>query len=301
MRRWLVFLASLAGLLGANGAAPAQAEDSRSFGLPGGLPEGWSVLDDNAAPHPSPRPSQRGHFDLGPNGFRLTPDQGAGGDRTRPDSLTGSSRPPARAGETPDAGASKSPAARIEEQKRAETQKRAENLKRAMAPQQSPAAARQRVLDELFARLRAAADIDEAKGVAAAIERVWLQSRSDTANLLMQRVLVSLKDQNYPIALALLDKIVALEPDWAEAWNQRATTRFLAGDADGAMADIGQVVRLEPRHFGALAGMGMILQRAGFDKRALQMFNMALAIYPLQPELRRTVEKLTLDIEGRDI
>lgn len=170
-----------------------------------------------------------------------------------------------------------------------------------MAPQQSPAAARQRVLDELFARLRAAADIDEAKSVAAAIERVWLQSRSDTANLLMQRALVSLKDQNYPIALALLDKIVALEPDWAEAWNQRATTRFLAGDADGAMADIGQVVRLEPRHFGALAGMGMILQRAGFDKRALQMFNMALAIYPLQPELRTTVEKLTLDVEGRDI
>ena len=55
------------------------------------------------------------------------------------------------------------------------------------------------------------------------------------------------------------------------------------------------------RHFGALTGMGMILQREGFDKRALEVFNQALAIYPLAPEIKKLVEKLTHEVEGRDI
>jgi hypothetical protein len=64
------------------------------------------------------------------------------------------------------------------------------------------------------------------------------------------------------------------------AWNQRATTRFLTGDS-GAMADITRVMKLEPRHFGTLAGMGMILQGAGLAKSALEIFKKALGIYPL--------------------
>jgi tetratricopeptide (TPR) repeat protein len=92
-----------------------------------------------------------------------------------------------------------------------------------------------------------------------------------------------------------------LEPDWSEAWNQRATTRFLTGDTDGAMADIDRVIKLEPRHFGALAGMGMILQGAGLEKSALEIFKKALGIYPLEPDIQKLVEKLTLEIEGQDI
>jgi tetratricopeptide (TPR) repeat protein len=107
--------------------------------------------------------------------------------------------------------------------------------------------------------------------------------------------------QQYPLALSLFDKLVALEPDWAEAWNQRATTRFLTGDTDGAMADIDRVIKLEPRHFGALAGMGMILQGAGLEKSALEIFKKALGIYPLEPDIQKLVEKLTLEIEGQDI
>jgi tetratricopeptide (TPR) repeat protein len=99
----------------------------------------------------------------------------------------------------------------------------------------------------------------------------------------------------------LLDRLVALEPNWAEAWNQRATVRFLAEDFDGSMADIDKVLKLEPRHFGALTGMGVILQREGLDKRALEVFNRALEIYPAQSDLKDSVDKLTLDVNGRDI
>jgi tetratricopeptide (TPR) repeat protein len=160
---------------------------------------------------------------------------------------------------------------------------------------------RKQMLDALFVRLRNAGDPGDAQRIAASIERVWLQSDSDTANLLMQRATVSMQVRQYPLALSLFDKLVALEPDWAEAWNQRATTRFLAGDNDGAMADINQVLKLEPRHFGALAGMGMILQGAGLGKSALEIFKKALGIYPLAPEIQRLVEKLTREIEGEDI
>jgi tetratricopeptide (TPR) repeat protein len=177
----------------------------------------------------------------------------------------------------------------------------AKQLKQALAPKPALEAIRKQMLDRLFDRLRNAGDPGDAQRIAATIARVWLQSDSDTANLLMQRAMVSMQAQQYPLALSLFDKLVALEPDWAEAWNQRATTRFLTGDTDGAMADIDRVIKLEPRHFGALAGMGMILQGAGLEKSALEIFKKALGIYPLEPDIQKLVEKLTLEIEGQDI
>lgn len=177
----------------------------------------------------------------------------------------------------------------------------AEQLKKALAPKPPPEAVRQQTLDALFERLRKASQQEDAQHIATSIQQIWLQSYSDTANLLMQRATASLQEGQFPVALSLYDKLIELEPGWAEAWNQRAVTRFLTGDTDGAMADIGQVVKLEPRHFGALAGMGMILQGAGLDKGALEVFNKVLVIYPLDPDVQKLVEKLTLEVEGRDI
>jgi tetratricopeptide (TPR) repeat protein len=177
----------------------------------------------------------------------------------------------------------------------------AKQLKQALAPKPAPEALRKQLLETLFVRLRNAGEQGDAQRIAASIARVWLQSDSDTANLVMQRAMVSMQARQYPLALSLFDKLVAVEPDWAEAWNQRATTRFLTGDTDGAMADIDRVIKLEPRHFGALAGMGMILQGAGLEKSALEIFKKALGIYPLQPDIQKLVEKLTLEVEGQDI
>jgi len=177
----------------------------------------------------------------------------------------------------------------------------AEQLKKALAPKPTPEAARKKILDALFERLRQASDPKDAQHIAESIESLWLQSQSVTANLLMQRVTASVMAEQYPLALSLLDRLVALAPDWAEAWNQRATTRFLTGDTDGAMADIDQVIKLEPRHFGALAGMGMILRGAGLNKSALEIFNKVLGIYPLEADIRKLTEKLTLEVEGQDI
>jgi tetratricopeptide (TPR) repeat protein len=178
---------------------------------------------------------------------------------------------------------------------------KAEALRKAMAPHPSRTAQREQMLETLFKRLAAASDPDEAKIVAAAIQHIWARSQSDTADLLMDRASAAMMARQYPLALELFNKIVALQPTWAEAWNKRATLRFLADDLDGSMADIKEVLKLEPRHFGALAGMGMILHKEGYDKGALAVFRKALAIYPQQPDMQTTVDKLALEVEGRDI
>jgi tetratricopeptide (TPR) repeat protein len=162
-------------------------------------------------------------------------------------------------------------------------------------------AQRANVLDELFKRLAMTSDADEGKGIAGAIERVWLRSGSDTADLLMSRAVAAVQGKDLPLALELLDKVVAVEPNWAEAWNKRATARFMANDLTGAMADIDHVLKLEPRHFGALSGMGFILEREGLDKRALEIFRHVLTIYPGLPDIKKIVDKLVPEVEGRDI
>jgi Flp pilus assembly protein TadD len=174
-------------------------------------------------------------------------------------------------------------------------------LKQARAPHATHAALRAQALDDLFKRLASASDADEATGVAAAIERVWMESDSDTAGLLMSRALTAQDAGHLPLALMLYDKVLTLAPGWAEAWDKRATTRFLGDDLEGAMADLRKTLQLEPRHFSALVAMGFIFERQGQDRHALDAFRKALALNPQQPEIKAIVDKLQVEVEGRDI
>jgi len=171
----------------------------------------------------------------------------------------------------------------------------------APAPAKPTLQTRAQMLDELFTRLARSTDTDEAKGIAGAIERVWMHSGSDTADLLMRRAMSALNGEDYALAERLLDAIVVVDPDWAEGWDKRATERFFADDYAGAMADISHVLAIEPRHFGALSGMGFILRKTGFDKEALRVFRKTLEIYPQQDAIRKIVDDLTIEVEGRGI
>lgn len=156
-------------------------------------------------------------------------------------------------------------------------------------------------LDELFTRLAAAKDESEANGVANLIERRWARSGSDTADLLMSRAEEALKAKEFPLAVELLDRVLTLRPEWAEAWHRRATAFFLLDDPVSAIADIQRVLTREPRHFGAWAGLGHIYVSGGDKKRALEAYRKALAIHPYLPKLREAIERLTPEIDGRDI
>lgn len=156
-------------------------------------------------------------------------------------------------------------------------------------------------LDDLFARLAAAKDEGEAAGVANLIERRWARSGSDTADLLMSRAGDALKGRDFPLAVELLDRVVTLRPEWAEAWHRRATAFFLLDDPVSAIADIRRVLAKEPRHFGAWAGLGHIYMSTGDKKRALEAYRKALAIHPRLPKLREMVDRLQPELDGRDI
>lgn len=160
---------------------------------------------------------------------------------------------------------------------------------------------RKRVLDELFERLAKAQDAEEGAGIAGAIERVWLRSGSDTADLLMSRARAMLQEKDAAVALEILDRLIILEPEWAEAWRMRANARFLRGDRGGAVEDLGRTLALEPRHFAALMDLGSVLQDAGFNKRALEALRRLLEFHPHQPDARMLVDKLAPDVDGRDI
>jgi tetratricopeptide (TPR) repeat protein len=156
-------------------------------------------------------------------------------------------------------------------------------------------------LDFLFGALKAAPDQASAKHVEARIWAMWLQTPSDTAALLMSRAKAAVDGQKYDVALKLLDSLVKLRPDYTEAWNRRATVYYLKNDYIHSVQDIQQVLVREPRHFGALAGLGMIMQEVGDDKRALDAFRRALAVNPYLEKLPDLVKSLTEKVEGRDI
>src|SRR5690242_348278 len=156
-------------------------------------------------------------------------------------------------------------------------------------------------LDTLFGALKIAPDEASAKAIEDRIWAIWISSGSDTCNLLMSRVKDATDDRDYDLAVKLLDAIVTIKPDYVEAWNRRATLFYLKHDYGHALADIREVLAREPRHFGALAGLGLILQDIGDDKHALQAYQAALAIDPHLRDLNDTVKTLREKVEGRDI
>jgi tetratricopeptide (TPR) repeat protein len=158
-----------------------------------------------------------------------------------------------------------------------------------------------RSLDFLFGALKAAPDEASAKHVEARIWALWLQTPSDTAALLMLRARAAMDAQQMDVALKLLDAVIKLRPDYVEGWNRRATLYYLQNDYAHSLQDIQQVLIREPRHFGALAGLGMIMQDLGDDKRALDAFRKALAVNPYMEKVPELVKSLSEKVEGRDI
>jgi tetratricopeptide (TPR) repeat protein len=156
-------------------------------------------------------------------------------------------------------------------------------------------------LDFLFGALKAAPDDTIAKGIEERIWAQWVISRSDTANLLMTRVRTAIEKKDTDLAIKLLDAIVKIKPDYIEAWNRRATLYYMKKDYGHSIADIREVLKREPRHFGALAGLGLIMQDIGDDKQALEIYRRALAVYPRLKKIPDVVKTLQEKVEGRDI
>ena len=164
-----------------------------------------------------------------------------------------------------------------------------------------PQAQRGRSLDYLFEVLKMAPDEQTARLIEKRIWTLWSASGSDTADLLMSRAKQAIVEKETEVAVRLLDAIIDLKPEYAEAWNRRATLYFEQKDYAHALADIAEVLSREPRHFGALTGLGLILQDMGQEKRALEVFRRALEIDPHLEKVPEYVKSLSSRIDGRNI
>jgi tetratricopeptide (TPR) repeat protein len=168
---------------------------------------------------------------------------------------------------------------------------------------QSPeeeAALRQARLDSLFARL-AQKDSPDWEGVQNEIWIHWSQSGSPSIDLLLFRAGRAMESGDHELALRFLNDVVRLAPAFAEGWNKRATVYFLLDEYGHSIADIERTLALEPRHFGALSGLGMILERLGDKKGAMRAFRSGLEIHPNLPGAAASVERLSPDVDGREL
>lgn len=161
--------------------------------------------------------------------------------------------------------------------------------------------ARANSLEGLLERLAAAKDETEARGIATLIERRWSRSGSDTADLLMSRAGEAFRDKDYGLAIELLDRVLTLRPEWAEAWHRRATAFYLLDDPVRAVSDLQQALAREPRHFSAWAGLGHVLMAGENKKGALEAYRRAQAIHPHMERLKELIDRLKPDVDGTDL
>ena len=155
-------------------------------------------------------------------------------------------------------------------------------------------------LDKLFAALQTSLSNASAASLERQIWAIWTRYPDDQAiNRQMDRAIKMMNAGRLDEAEAIFSAIISREPAFAEAWNKRATVRFLRGDDAGSANDILQVIKLEPRHFGALSGLGMIKVRAGDLQRALQAYRAAQRINPFLPNIEAIIDKLGQRLNGR--
>jgi tetratricopeptide (TPR) repeat protein len=156
-------------------------------------------------------------------------------------------------------------------------------------------------LDRLFTALRVAPSAESAKYIEGRIWATWAAQGGDTATLLMTRVRTATEGKDFDLAIKLLTAIIDIKPDYIEAWNRRATLYFHQRDYTSAMSDLRNVLTREPRHFGAWAGLGMILNDVGDEPRALAAFRRAVELYPHMDRIPDLIKRLTETVDGRDL
>lgn len=162
-------------------------------------------------------------------------------------------------------------------------------------------AQRAKALDALFESLRAASSRAEAEELTAEIWRQWRRSGRAEIDLLMQQAAAAVESRNHGLAVILLDEVVEAAPDFSEGWNQRATLRFKMGDHAGSLADIDRTLALEPRHFGALAGQGMIHMAAKRWREALASYRKALPYYRFNTGILTLISDLEKQIKDEKL
>jgi tetratricopeptide (TPR) repeat protein len=154
-------------------------------------------------------------------------------------------------------------------------------------------------LDRLFARLQSVPSGSEAQAIEQRIWRIWGEAGDPQVTLLLQEGMLAMSQARYRVALERFDRMVAQAPDFAEGWNKRATLHYLMGDYSASVRDIQRTLDLEPRHFGALSGLGLIYDAVEKPAAALRSFEAAVAINPHLGSIEQRILELRRQLAGR--
>ncbi len=168
-------------------------------------------------------------------------------------------------------------------------------IPRAEADQKDPR------LDKLFVQLKAATNPGDSQPIEAQIWEIWMQSGDQNVDALMAIGTAALNDEDYGQAYRAFGRVVQLAPGFAEGWNKRATALYLLGRFQDSIKDIDKTLALEPRHFGALSGLGLCNAQLDKEKEALDAFEKALAINPNMPGIRQDAEDLKKSLAAKSI
>jgi tetratricopeptide (TPR) repeat protein len=155
-------------------------------------------------------------------------------------------------------------------------------------------------LDGLFERLKTAEE-GEAGRIETEIWIEWSKSGSPALDLLLQRGRDAMDLGDYPAAIEHFSAIIDQDPDFAEAWNARATAFYMSGEFGPSVSDIAQVLSRNPRHFGALSGLALILEETNKPERALEVYRAAMAIHPHMQGAAEAIERLEKQADGQEL
>ena len=155
-------------------------------------------------------------------------------------------------------------------------------------------------LDDLFAQLRTATAPAEIEALQNGIWQLWLTSGNVAIDKELETAMRAMQAGDHTLAIAYLDNIIILNPDFAEGWNKRATAHYLRGEYRASLADIVETLRREPRHFGALWGQAGIMRQLGEHRRALGVLNRLSAICPHLPGLHEQQLSLREQLDEDD-
>jgi len=167
----------------------------------------------------------------------------------------------------------------------------------------TPAAADQRDkrLPDLFTQLQAAKSPSEASVIESVIWAIWAETGDKDLDKLLSAGADAMSVQDYTTALSDFDELTNRAPQFAEGWNKRATVLYLMGDLQSSLDDINRVLKLEPRHFGALSGLGLVNLSLEKDEAARDAFQRVLQIDPMNEGAKANLKAIQEEIDNKSI
>lgn len=156
-------------------------------------------------------------------------------------------------------------------------------------------------LDNLFQILQSSDEQIEIRAAENLIWTIWIQHENRDNTRLMHIGIKAMADRRFDDAVEVYTALIDQAPDYAEAWNKRATVYFIQGKLALSTADVEKTLALEPRHFGALSGLGQIEILRGNGEAALRAFERAVEVHPRLPGIPDLIRDLKLRVRGQEL